>query len=199
MAFRPFFTLLACISQFLILSVFVQAGSYQLKTGNGYKNPSGGTIQYTDVSLPYSGTNGSYGASAGDPSFVSCSGAITTVYEWVPAQITNPAPGSQTDQDPDNNTIPDPLDTPPANIIVTEYCKATYSYAYFIPDGSGSGSCDNGLGFDAITESGPLTISTPGGSDGEGGTEEIIGYAGSGVSEGTRYAKMAGSQTITLT
>jgi hypothetical protein len=39
-----------------------EAGVYQLRTGLGYKNPSGGTIAYTNVSTTYVSDGRGYGA-----------------------------------------------------------------------------------------------------------------------------------------
>lgn len=46
--------------------------------------------------------------------------------------------------------IDDPLDTPPEWVIKAETCEAAYSGYYYIGgEGGFTGSCDNGLGFEA--------------------------------------------------
>ena len=177
----------------LLSSAF--AGSYQLKSGPGIKNPSGGTITTSVGTVPYIGG----GAVGSDEYIVHCQGVISTVYEWVPRRLANPNPAALSDADPSNDTIPDALDTPPENVIAIESCKATYSGYYLLPFGLGEGECNNGLGFTATTYNIPITLSNEG-LEGEPplpGT--IIGYSFGGTSEGILYTKRAGGATITLT
>jgi hypothetical protein len=160
--------------------------------GLGLKNPSGGTVQYTNVTLPYVGGSTQYGASAADSIFVDCEGAITTIWDWIPDTIPNPDEDAQEDADPSNDTIPDPLDTPPEWVISQEACTAAY-LGYFVLGGDFEGNCDNGLGFASSNGVEPHFVYDP-----EGG-QTLVGYSYYGISVGTLYTRRAGGATITLT
>lgn len=150
-----------------------------------FKIPSGGTITYTHVQVPYTGLNGSYGASKEtEQAFITCEGTITTVFDWFPDLIEYPANSG--------HFIPDPLDTSPEWVIVAEYCIAKYSAYNFIP-GSMNGACDNGLGFTITRTYDEMYMYPP------DGDPYIIGWIEWGESKGTRYKKVAGQETKTLT
>jgi hypothetical protein len=117
----------------------------------------------------------------------------------VPSRIPNPNPDALTDSDPTNDTIADPLDTPPITVILVETCTATYGGQYFVPGGSGGGACDNGLGFGEVAFTSPMYMYEAADPDGGGGTQTLIGYTFHGESKGTRYTKRAGGQTIQVT
>lgn len=143
-----------------------------------FKNPNGGTIQYTNVNTAYTGDSASWGASHQyDFSFVNCQGTITTKWVWVPDKI----PGTQTD---------DALDTPPDWVIVHEQSEASYSGWFFL-SGMGIGECDNDLGFDADETFDPMYM--------QGEEPFQIGYTFSGIAKGTRYKKRSGGAEITIT
>ena len=97
---------------------------------------------------------------------VECTFTIPTVYKWVRDQIPDPANPAQ--------TIDDPLDLPPDEVIVKESCEAYAftSYGTFLVT-------INGLGFDPVA-----------GSQGNNSWS---------TSSGTLYTKRAGAETITLT
>lgn len=122
-------------------------------------------------------------------------GGVKTVCDWVPATIPNPDPLALEDSDPNNDFILDVLDVPPLEVIVEEKCSAKYDGFYFV-GGSGSGSCDNDLGFEEATGWEPVYIY----SDPDSGSEEqeLIGFSYWGESKGTLYTKMAGTATIEL-
>lgn len=142
-------------------------------------------IRYTGVESAYGGWYGSYGASHSmEPNFITCEGTITSVWDWNPDLIEFPANSGE--------FIPDPLDTPPEWVVVAEYCIAKYSAYHFIP-GSMSGTCDNGLGFSMTRTYDELYMYPP------DGDPHLIGWVEWGESKGTRYKKVAGQETITLT
>lgn len=167
------------IAFIMLLAGVSEAGQYKLKPSTPtFKNPSGGTIQYTDVNTAYTGDSGSWGASRQyDTAFVDCDGTITTVWEWVPDKI----PGTSTDDD---------LDTPPEWVIVHEQGEASYSGWYFL-SGMGLGDCDNDLGFEVDETLAPWYM--------QGEEPTLIGYTFSGIAKGTRYKKQAGGAEITVT
>lgn len=146
--------------------------------------PSGGTLTYSFGWYVYGPTTDGYGASEEeDWDFVDCDGEITVVYDWVPDTL----PGTST---------PDPLDTPPAFVIVRETCKASYGGWYFVPGGWINGLwCGNGLGFAPVLDIQPMYSYDPEDPEGE---PTIIGYTVSMISEGTLYTKRAGGPTISL-
>lgn len=119
-----------------------------------------------------------------EPNFITCEGTITSVWDWNPDLIEFPANSGE--------LIPDPLDTPPEWVVVAEYCIAKYSAYHFIP-GSMSGTCDNGLGFSMTRTYDELYMYPP------DGDPYLIGWVEWGKSKGTRYKKVAGQETITLT
>jgi hypothetical protein len=80
----------ALVAACLCLGTWAQGGTYQLKSGPGVKNPSGGTISYTNTKLPYLGSSSGYGASASDAYFVDCQGTITVEWEW--CRLGSPIP-----------------------------------------------------------------------------------------------------------
>lgn len=144
-----------------------------------YKNPRGGTISHSNGTTPYIGHSGAWGESRqNDFSFVDCHGAITTDWVWVPDKIL----GTQID---------DPLDEPPAEIIVHEQCEASYSGWFFL-GGLADGDCDNGLGFVPEEHFDPWYMPSEEG-------DVLIGYTFSGLAKGTRYKKQAGSGEFSVT
>lgn len=121
----------------------------------------------------------------GDQAFVTCQGTIITEWVWKPDQIEVP-PGS-------GNLIDDPLDTPPEWVIKAETCEGAYSGYYYIGGERGfTGSCDNGLGFEAEETIEPIYIWDPIYGP------ILIGYAFAGTSKGTRYTCIPGGETITI-
>ncbi|RYG38578.1 hypothetical protein EON81_03275 [bacterium] len=176
-----------------------QAGSYVLRTKDAFgatiKNPSGGTYTQPGVSAAYystvvAGSVAGYGGIGGHGAGgATCSGTITTIYDWKRSQIVNPDPLSQTNSDPSDDYIDDPLDNPPLEAIARETCRADYSTNSY--PGGGGGSCDNGLGFAPVEISAPITVPGP--------PPVTIGFHTEGYSEGTRYKKVSGGDTITLT
>ncbi len=169
----------------LLICVVGQAGEYVVRSAPGYKNPSGGTISYTGTLFPYLNGSAGYGAEHyNDSNFVWCGGTITTVFDWVPDQIPDPAnPGS---------TIADPLDLPPAEVVSRETCAVEVLATYALSGDADPFECDNGLGFEAS-----YTIQPQYMMDEE--TQILIGYAETGSSSGTRFKKQAGGPTVTLT
>lgn len=173
----------------VLLASAASAGKYVPRTVPEdplYKNPRGGELQATGLTVPYSGTTSSYGAEyEGDQAFVTCQGTIITEWVWKPDQIEVP-PGS-------GNLIDDPLDTPPEWVIKAETSEAAYSGYYYIGgEGGFTGSCDNGLGFEAEETIEPIYFWDPIYGP------ILIGYAFAGTSKGTRYTRIPGGETITI-
>jgi hypothetical protein len=133
----------------------------------------GGKVYVTPPIPPFpmdytNGPNG-YGGGYGGGGSVNCSGTITVTFTWV------------TD-DPYN-------DPPPDNVVVTETCTASWSGYDVVPP---TGSCNNGLGFDAVYL-GPVP-----------GVPSPPFYSASWSSSGTRYSvhpgeDSPGSRTLTIT
>lgn len=139
------------------------------------KNPTGGTVTGGDPSssAAYSPTGASYGCSLGARNWAKATGAITTVYIWVPSTI--PDPNNPTTQ------IPDPLDVAPTQVISVETCTAHANGQSYFPLGtSATASCSNGLGFNSTDWSGPLL-------SGNWPYGVIIGVGATSDSTGTLY------------
>lgn len=173
--------MIMAVAFLMLLAGIAEAGQYKLKPATQspvFKNPSGGTIQYTNVTTTYTGGSGSWGASRQyDFSFVDAQGTITTVWEWVPDKI----PGTQTD---------DSLDTPPEWVIVHEQSEASYSGWCFL-SGMWIGACDNDLGFEVAETVEEMYT--------QGEEPGLSGYTFSGIAKGTRYKKRAGGAEISVT
>lgn len=97
-----------------------------------------------------------------------CAGTITTVYTWVRDHVPDPTNPGQ--------TIPDPLDNPPDEIITVESCEVK-AWVYFWILGA-TVNCSNGLGF-------PTTFD--------------YSFGKAAESKGTLYTRRSGGQTVTLT
>lgn len=97
-----------------------------------------------------------------------CAGSITTVYTWVRDHVPDPSNPGQ--------TIPDPLDNPPDEIITVESCEVK-AWVYFWILGA-TVNCSNGLGF-------PTTFD--------------YSFGKAAESKGTLYTRRSGGQTVTLT
>ena len=178
---------IAALSAVLLSPHESQAGNYILHpvSGPDAPNPSGGTAVNPSVSLPYTGGEHDYGRTTGGGPFATCSGIITTVYDWKRDLIASPnTPGQMID---------DPADDPPQEVIVKEYCKALYSSR--AAPGGAKGSCSNGLGFDSVDKAGPWILWLPYGPPGF----IILGDWVQGISEGVRFKKQTGGQTVTVT
>lgn len=169
-----------------------RAGSYVLKQQAGLKNPSGGTVWQNANSWSYSQGSQGYGGKSGFAGSASCTGEITTIWKWVPANIPNPAPGALTDGDPTNDVIPDPLGTVPEKVIIKETCEAQYSGQTGMTGGL-VGAASNGLGFLAQTSVEPFWMWTPG----PDGSERVqTGWSYRGISTGVRYKLENGQAEI---
>jgi hypothetical protein len=160
------YVVLAAVVYSLCLPGPAAAGHYMMSAQYG------GKVYVTPSIPPFpmdytNGPNG-YGGGYGGGGSVNCSGQITTVFTWVP-------------NDPDN-------DPPPDNVVVTETCTASWSGYDVVPP---TGSCNNGLGFDAVYL-GPVP-----------GVPSPPFYSASWSSSGTRYSvhpgeDTPGSNTLTL-
>lgn len=110
------------------LSLPAQAGYYQMIS------QTGGTFQMVPgppSPINYANSTQGYGSGGGEGGSVTCSGTITTVFQW---QSSGPS------------------DTPPQNVIVKETCSASWGgYGIQLP----AGACNNGLG-DADVDMGPM-------------------------------------------
>ncbi|MCO5297808.1 MAG: hypothetical protein M9921_13230 [Fimbriimonadaceae bacterium] len=163
--------LLVSFSMLLVLTGLVRAGEYVLKPTDPTlpHNPYGGTIAWNGSSSNYGSYETGYGSGIAGASYVSCSGTITTVYEWQRDEIEDP-------NDP-GEMIDDPLDNPPAEVVSKQYCFAM-AVATSVAS-SPIAVSDNGLGFEP-----------------EIGGYGLGAYS---ICEGTLYTKIAGGQEITLT
>ena len=102
------------------------AGQYGGQAISNIYNPD---PSYKNGSEGYGGVAGG----SGRPGIATCSGAITTKFQWV-------------------GTTEDEL--PPEYVLVTEWCEAKYNCTS--NPSAPSGSCDNGLGHPAVTQAGPV-------------------------------------------
>jgi len=116
-------------------------------------------------------SNGYWGRDIGLGGTVSATGTITAVFTWIP--------------DPGN-----PLEPPPKDVIVHEYCLA--SAGAMSQPGSASASADNGLGSPSDSSTTPITIVS-------GGQTIVLGQSAGSSSVGSKYTKKDGGYTITLT
>lgn len=161
------------LSTIVLLSTLASAGHYE-KDSPPPNNPSGGGVLYDYANSPqyvaYGPVGQGYGGGAQGSYYSYCYGTITTNYHWVRDRI----------DDPNNsgNQMDDPLDEPPAEIIVMESC-AVSACAYSSWSEPVFASCDNGLGFS------PTITSDD--------------YSMLATCSGTRYRKLQGAETITLT
>jgi hypothetical protein len=150
----------------MVLTTLANAGNYQRRTkdpttGQIIKNPSGGELKSNQIEAPYANETygGGYGGGIGQAETgtgATCSGTITTIYDWVPSRIPNPDPSALTDEDPTKDSVPDPLDLPPDVVIAKETCTASYESEVYGPTGTPDGACANGLGFTEVTDSGDI-------------------------------------------
>ncbi|ARU42460.1 hypothetical protein CCB80_15400 [Armatimonadetes bacterium Uphvl-Ar1] len=151
----------------LALSALSHAGQYVLNaTHDGVTNPSGGVGTTNNGSVGYGWSSGSYGSTQtidAQPAAATCSGEIKWVFVW------------QRDMIPGTNT-PDLGDNPPPSVVVEEFCEAKYAWSPF--EGSGSGSCDNGLGF-AVVETQEFNVRR-------------------GIASGVRYRLQGGGETVEI-
>jgi len=134
-----------------------------------------------------------YGGTVQDDHLVTMSGEITATWVWVRDRVPNPDPSALTDGNPNNDTVEDPLDVPPKEVIMAQYCRATYTGMYFLTSGfvdDGSGDCSNGLGHQPVSQIDPLYYTDA------NGNSILWGYMFSGISEGVKYEKVAGAPTI---
>ena len=126
-------------------------------------------MRYTPKGSAYGG-GGGYGSWPGQSVSITCSGAITTVFTWVP------------DYDGEE---------PPLSVVVKEECTANYkANSYGLGSGSNPGSASDGLGGSSSPASVP--IYAPNGSG------QIIGMYWEGSTTTTKYYVKFGA-TITLT
>lgn len=114
----------------VLLSVLSRAGHYERQ---GPNNPSGGMVYHDGGSYGYGGSQ-NYGGGEAEVESIQCFGKITTTYTWVRDKI----PGTSTD---------DPLDNPPEEVILGEYCLA--SAQSFSALGDAYAASDNVHGFEA--------------------------------------------------
>lgn len=168
------------------------AGSYQPLQGQGIKNPQGGSFTSAIGTVAYGGTMMGYGGTVEDDHLVTMSGEITATWVWVRDRVPNPDPNALTDGNPNNDTVEDPLDVPPEEVIVVQYCDASYTGMYYSGD-SGVGSCSNGLGSPEVSQ-----VDTFYTYDGNG-NQVVWHYVVSGRSVGIKSEQRAGSETLTVT
>lgn len=162
------------------------AGSYQPLQGQGIKNPQGGSFTSAIGTVAYGGTMMGYGGTVEDDHLVTMSGEITATWVWVRDRVPNPDPGALTDGNPNNDTVEDPLDVPPEEVIVVQYCRVTYMGAYFLTGSGlddGEGTCSNGLGSPIQSEYTPFYYTDA------SGNQILWGYGFSGESEGHKSEK----------
>ncbi|MCG9895243.1 MAG: hypothetical protein MH204_07195 [Fimbriimonadaceae bacterium] len=123
-----------------------------------------------------------------------CRGEVTAVFEWQRDNIPNPDPAALTDGDPTNDTIPDPLDLPPEEVIPVTRSNASFSQTIMNPSASSpTGSCDNGLQFGPSIQSIPINSFIP-----PFFFPILLGWHHQGVSEGVTYRKTAGGPVVTI-
>ena len=168
------------------------AGHYALRDTDAkgaFKNPYGGKVVEASSTTHYEGNSDNYGGTAHGNGTVSCSGKITTIFDWKRDPIA----------DPDNpgQMIDDPSDAPPLRIIVKEHCTASYSASDGVQLGSASGSCDNGLGFVKRSASPSRQSAVKGGLLAHPNYFAVGGV--SRKSDGTRYKEEDGGETVTIT
>jgi hypothetical protein len=168
------------------------AGSYQPLQGQGIKNPQGGSFTSAIGTVAYGGTMMGYGGTVEDDHLVTMSGEITATWVWVRDRVPNPDPSALTDGNPNNDTVEDPLDVPPEEVIVVQYCDASYTGMYY-PEGTGMGSCSNGLGAPDVSQVDIYYTYD------EEGNQIVWHYVVSGRSVGIKSEQRAGSETLTVT